>query len=360
MHPIDQIKDLFRALNQLEQVSLLKELSDSMQDETEEYKDDVIVKCPFCQSQQTVKNGRINGKQKYKCKDCHKSYSKYTGTIAHGIKKRNKFEEYKSVLLTEGLFPLKNMATRIGISEQTAFDWRHKILCTLTTDDTQFNGIVEIDDLWFLYSQKGRQGLKYSRKRGGSKHKGDNNYQAKLLVTSDREGTHDLSLTRIGRLKSEDIQRKVGGRFKKEVTLVSDKHSSISAFAWKNGINHVSFKSSQHGADKEHHVQLVNNMASRLKNFINGTLKGVSTKHLQCYANWFSFKEGKKGKGEILDAANQQLDQKTESWNTFINIESMYKKFIEEYSVRTYRCPTKRKWKNQPWNDDMITAMSYV
>ncbi len=360
MQSIDQIKDLFKTLNQLDQVSLLKELSDGMQKDAEKYKEDIIVKCPFCQSQQIVKNGSVNGKQKYKCKDCNKSYSKYTGTSSHGIKKRDKFEEYKSVLLTEGLFPLKKMASRIGISEQTAFDWRHKILCTLTTDDTQFNGIVEIDDIWFLYSQKGRQGLKYSRKRGGSKRKGDNNYQAKLLVTSDREGDHDLSLTRIGRLKSEDIQRKVGGRFKKEATLVSDKHSSISAFAKKNRIKHVSFKSSQHGADKEHHVQLVNNMASRLKNFINGNLKGVSTKHLQCYANWFSFIEGKKGQSEIIKAANQQLDQKTDSWNTFINMESMYKKFIEEYSVRTYRCPTKRKWKNQPWNDDMIAAMSYV
>ena len=356
----EQIKELFKTLNHSEQVSLLEVLSNSLREATFKCKEGVIFKCPFCQSQQIVKNGSINGKQKYKCKDCNRTYTNCTGTSSHGIKKRDKYEEYKSVLLTEGLYPLKKMASRIGISEQTAFDWRHKILCTLTTEDTQFDGIVEIDDIWFLYSQKGRQGLKYSRKRGGSKRKGDNNYQAKLLVTSDRNGSHDLSLTRIGRLKSADIQRKVGGRFKKDTTLVSDKHSSISAFAKKNGIKHIGFKSSQHGADKEHHVQLVNNMASRLKNFLNGNLKGVSTKHLQCYANWFSFKEGKKEQNKIILAANQQLCQNTDTWNTFINMEPMYKKFIEEYSVRTYRCPTKRKWKNQQWNDEMITAMSYV
>ena len=360
MQSIDQIKDLFKTLNYSEQVALLKELANSVQKQTEKHEEVGTCKCPSCQSQKIIKNGSINGRQKYKCKGCNKSFSSSTGTSLHGIKKKGKYEEYKRVLLTEGLFPLKIMALRIGISEQTAFDWRHKILCTLKTDDTQFDGIVEIDDIWFLYSQKGRQGLKYSRKRGGSNHKGDNNYQAKLLVTSDRNGTHDLSLARIGRLKSEDIQRKVGGKFKKGATLVSDKHSSISAFAKKNGINHVGFKSSQHGADKEHHIQLVNNMASRLKNFINGNLKGVSTKHLQCYANWFSFREGKKEQSQIILAADHQLGQNTNTWNIYTKMESMYKKFIEEYSVRTYRCPTKRKWKNHQWNDDMIAAMSYI
>ena len=347
-------------LNYSEKVSLLKELSNSLNEETQECKKVVVIKCPYCQSGQIVKNGSIKGHQKYKCKDCNKAFSNSTGTNVHGIKKADKYEEYKTVLLTEGLFPLKKMASRIGISEQTAFDWRHKILCTLKSDNTQFDGIVEIDDIWFLYSQKGRQGLKYSRKRGGSKRKGDNNFQAKLLVTSDRKGTNNLSLARIGRLRTDDIQRKVGGRFKEGATLVSDKHSSISAFAKKNGINHVSFKSSKHGADKEHHVQLVNNMASRLKKLINRDLKGVSTKHLQCYANWFSFNEANKKENQTILKANQQLGKNADTWNTFTNIEAMYKKFIKEYSVRTYRCPTKRNWKNQQWNDDMIAAMSYV
>jgi len=31
-----------------------------------------------------------------------------------------------------------------------------------------FENITEVDDIWFLYSQKGRQGLKYSRNRGGT------------------------------------------------------------------------------------------------------------------------------------------------------------------------------------------------
>jgi len=125
-------------------------------------------------------------------------------------------------MIKEGLLPLKQMSSRLGISIQTAFDWRHKILSSITSETENFDGITEIDDLWFLYSQKGRQGLKYSRKRGGSKRKGDNNFQVKMLVTMDRKQSTDLSVVRIGRLKSNDIKRKIGEKISKTATLVSE------------------------------------------------------------------------------------------------------------------------------------------
>ncbi len=65
-------------------------------------------------------------------------------------------------MLKEGFVPLKIMSNRLGISIQTAFDWRHKTLCNLKSTGEDFVKITEIDDIWFLYSQKGRQGLKYS------------------------------------------------------------------------------------------------------------------------------------------------------------------------------------------------------
>jgi hypothetical protein len=57
--------------------------------------------------------------------------------------------------------PLKEIARKVGISQQTAFDWRHKILSAVEgVSDCKFKGIAEIDDVWFLYSQKGRKGLR--------------------------------------------------------------------------------------------------------------------------------------------------------------------------------------------------------
>ena len=116
-----------------------------------------------------------------------------------------------------------------------------------------------------------------------------------------------MSVIRIGRMKAKDIERKIGGRIGNDVTLVSDKHSSIKSFAIKNKINHVSFKSSKHTKDENYHVQTVNSMASRLKADLNHKLRGVSTKYLQSYANWFQYKEGKEGKLEDKELLNKAM-----------------------------------------------------
>ena len=52
--------------------------------------------------------------------------------------------------MEQGYIPLKNIAAKVGISIQTAFDWRHKILCNLRETNTHFKGLTEMDDVWFL------------------------------------------------------------------------------------------------------------------------------------------------------------------------------------------------------------------
>jgi hypothetical protein len=153
-------------------------------------------------------------------------FTSKTGTSLHRLQKPDKFELYKSLML-ESYYPLKQIAKKVGISIQTAFDWRHKILSGAVKDDKAFEGITEIDDIWFLYSQKGRKGLDYSRKRGGSKRAGDNDFQAKLLITTDRNKTTDMSLARIGRLKKADIESKVSGRFSEGCVLVSETNTGV-------------------------------------------------------------------------------------------------------------------------------------
>lgn len=352
----EQILELFNGLNSQDKQQLLNELSD-LKDSKEVIKIDKIGNCPHCQGKHVVKNGKHKGNQRYLCKICNRNFIYSTGTGLQGIKKKNQYEEYKSIMFNEGFVPLKIMSSRLNISIQTAFDWRHKILCNLKSTCKNFEDITEVDDIWFLYSQKGRKGLKYSRKRGGSKRRGDNNFQVKLLVTSDRNNTNDMSVVRIGRMKAKDIERKIGGRIGAEVTLVSDKHRSIKSFAMKNRINHVSFKSSEHIKDKDYHVQTVNSMASRLKGDLNHKLRGVSTKYLQSYANWFQFSECQKNKENILNV--EELSNK-EQWNTYTSIEKQYANFIKKYSVRTYRCPTKRDWKTGLKDTKSIMNLGYL
>jgi transposase-like protein len=318
-------------------------------------------KCPYCKHTTVVKNGIANGVQRYLCKACKRNFNKNTGTSIQGVYKKDKFEQYKTIMFTEGFLSLKIMAKRLSISIQTAFDWRHRILVSLKQSTSNFKGITELDDVWMLYSQKGRKGLDFSRKRGGSKRKGDNDFQVKMLIVADRNKTNKLSVTRIGRIKAEDIKRKISEKIDDDITLVSDKHSSISSFAIKNNIKHVNFKASEHVADKEHHVQTVNGIASRFKGVFNHYLRGVSTKYLQNYANWFGFMEtyNLKDDTEKIAIANISLEDQ-DAWDKFTNIEVLYENFIKNFSKRTYRCPIKRKWKTQIPNELALVSLEYL
>lgn len=342
----EKIKQLFAKLDRGEQMKVLRSLENKHQPLESTVKQIAVTVCPYCGSTDFSKNGKRGATQRYLCKSCVKIFTGKTGTFLHGIKDSKKFKRYFK-LMFEQYLPLKVMSEKIGISHQTAFDWRHKILSGINITTDEFNGITEIDDIWFLYSQKGRKGLKYSRVRGGSRRQGDNKYQVKLLITADRENEKDMSVLKIGRISKADIQDKIGGKFNESCTLVSDKHRSISAFAKSEGIRHKSFISSKHSAGNDYHVQNVNNMATRLKSVLNHQLRGVSTKYLQNYSNWFAQIEGIKNQPEEILKVKKTLLKSKETWDSFTNIEKDYKTFIKTHSERTYRCPTKRRWKTK-------------
>ncbi len=351
----NEILRLFKSLPKEEKEIVLKELGQPSIVNSDIKKEFDAVCCAHCGSKLFVKNGKRGNDQKYKCKSCCKVFTAKTGTSLHRLQKPEKFELYRSLML-ESYYPIKKIAEKVGISIQTAFDWRHKILSGTIKDEKSFEGITEIDDIWFLYSQKGRKGLGYSRKRGGSKRAGDNEYQAKLLITADRNRTADMSLVRIGRLKKADIERKVSGRFSQNCELVSDKHRSIAAFAKSEHLKHTRFKASRHTAGGDYHVQNINSMASHLKSVVNGTLRGVSTKYLQNYANWCHLKSKKMEENEV----KQMLLQNKGVSNIHLNREGIYKWFIENFSKRTYRCPVKKVYRSAFDQETLLAKLNLV
>ncbi len=366
MESIDTILELFRTLIFTDKVLLLEKFNSiinseqKVNDENKSILDQLVIlqnddniiatKCPHCGGESISKWGKFQKRRRYLCNSCKRTFTSLTGTCDHAIKNKEKFKQYKEKMFSGNFSTISEMAKDIKINHQTAFDWRHKILASLANQTDNFAGITEIDDQWFLYSQKGRKGLKYARKRGGSSRRGDNNYQTKVLITQDRTGSLDLSVVRIGRLQSKDIKRKLKGRLNKSVLLISDAHPSIKSFANTEKIEHKSFKAKSHGIDSELHVQHVNNTATRFKNLVNNNLRGISTKYLQNYANWFKVKEQFKKVENKTEKIIQEIEKSVSAWSLHMNTENLYSTFIENRSIRTYRCPTKRNRKSQNWN----------
>ncbi len=252
--------------------------------------------CPHCKSTKTRKNGHQYGVQRFVCNDCKKNFRVSTGSVTAHLKKKELLKVYIPNMLAG--YSLEKCAKLTGISKQTAFDWRHKILAALGKfqKEQMLSGICESDDVFIAFSQKGSKSLeRESRKRGKSvfvkKKPGINDDKVAILISCDRKGNKHLQVAARGRISAADINNVLKDKLEPKTVLCTDGHRSFQAFAKENKLEHQTIKVSAKEYVKKgiYHVQHVNQTAQDLKKWLE-TFNGVSTKYLQNYLNWYALK----------------------------------------------------------------------
>jgi transposase-like protein len=250
--------------------------------------------CPHCASTKTRKNGYQYGVQRFVCNTCKKNFRVSTGSVTAHLKKRALLKVYIPNMLAG--YSLEKCAKLTGISKQTSFDWRHKILSALGKfqKDQMLSGICESDDVFIAFSEKGNRHLeREARKRGKSvfikKKRGINDDKVAILISCDRKGNKHLQVATRGRVSAEDINNVLKDKLEPKTVLCTDSHRSFEAFAKENNIEHQTIKVSAKEYVKKgiYHVQHVNQTAQDLKKWLE-TFNGVSTKYLQNYLNWYA------------------------------------------------------------------------
>ena len=288
--------------------------------------------CPHCKHLKYVKFGIDKGSQRYKCKSCSRSFTEYTGTWMAGLQHKDKIDDYLVLMLQEK--SLDKIKVALSINKKTAFDWRHKILASLSENDKDdFTGITESDETFFLSSEKGMFVTnREPRKRGGkSKKRGVSNDQVAVIVTQDRKSGLDLTVATMGRLKKIDIEKAIGNRINPNQTILcSDAHVSYKGFAIDNKMEHHVLKAiiKQRVKNKVYHIQHVNSTHNRLKKWIDNTFWGVSTKYLQQYLNWYRIKEKIKNSNDKLNVFVTKISEDINAYQNYQNIELRYQKLI--------------------------------
>jgi transposase-like protein len=289
-------------------------------------------KCPNCGSFKYTKFGTDKGSKRYRCKECSRTFTEYTGTWLAKLHKKDLTGEYLRLMSQEK--SLDKIKVELGINKKTAFDWRHKILSGIENSQKgSFQGITESDDTFFLLSEKGTKQIHRSpRKRGGkAKQRGISSEQVAVIVTADRVSELDMTVARLGRIKKVDIQKAIGERVSQQTILCSDSHVSYKGFASDKKIEHHAIRADlkQYVKKKVYHVQHVNSIDSRMKKWIESRFVGVSTKYLQKYLNWFRSKEMLKGSANFIeDFTNQSLDN-SKAWKSFKAISEDFEKLIQ-------------------------------
>jgi hypothetical protein len=216
-------------------------------------------------------------------------------------------------------YSLRRIANEMDICLKTAFDWRHKILLSLKPQlAKKLDGVIEADETFFLYSEKGSKSIKSRkpRKRGGIAGKcGINKDHVTVLTVYERK-TGDALNTVVckGRITKKAIQKGLGQWIdKSNSVLCSDSHLSFQGFAKDNNINlkPIFVRRKEFVLNNIYHIQNVNRVHSMLKAWML-RFNGVASKYLQNYLYYFKltqlFKDDINRSGMIIGKVIERQD----------------------------------------------------
>ena len=250
--------------------------------------------CPHCSSTNVYKRGKQKGVQMYRCNTCEKWYSETTGTPLYDLKLKSKWQGYLKCM--EKGMPIKKIAKEFGISIQTSFDWRHKILASLSEYvPEQRSTQVECDELELPLSHKGSKSLERKPRKRGTDFKRNQDTDeittVQVVTAVQRNGDKYLKAVASKRLSKDQIEKALDGKLAEGTTLITDKHTSYKAFAKANPtIKHKALLAKDHvdKNDSTIHLQKVNNVHAQLRKFLS-PFNGVSSKYLLNYLNWYAY-----------------------------------------------------------------------
>ena len=285
-------KAFHKLLSQLDKLTFtqskqaLNHLSHKCSIETLENITGAVDSCPHCQSHSIHKWGVRSSLQRYRCKECHKSFNALSKTPLARLRHKEAWVDYAKDLIDGE--SLRDSANHCHVNKSTTFRWRHKMLqIPITLKALHLHGLVEFDETYFLESHKGERHLDHKpRVRGGKATKrGISSEQTAVLIVRDRNGnTTDSILEKSNHNSIAAVMLPV---LDKDALLCSDSKPSYKAFARDAHfiLETINVSAKEHVRNGIYHVQNVNAYDSRLKEWMKH-FHGVATKYLNSYLGW--------------------------------------------------------------------------
>ncbi|MDQ7001658.1 MAG: IS1595 family transposase [Ghiorsea sp.] len=242
--------------------------------------------CPDCSSIDLYRWGKSCGLQRYRCKQCNRTFNVLSHTPLAHLHHRDKWLVFEQAMI-DGM-SVRKAAVHCGIAKNNSFKWRHRFLSEpIQQQPPKMSGIVEADETFFLESFKGKRKLpRPARRRGGkAKKRGLSAEQIPVLVVRDRHGeTADFVLQGTDTKSIEAVLSPLLG---KDMILCSDGAASYRKIAQRAGAAHrpVNIAKGVRVVGGVYHIQNVNAYDSRLKSWMQ-RFHGVATRYLKSYLAW--------------------------------------------------------------------------
>ena len=192
---------------------------------------------------------------------------------------------------------IRKTAAKTELNKNTIFLLRHKVLASLAErrKNTKLKGNTEADETYESINLKGTKKINMPRlskpraTKGGSK-RGISNHQVCIASAIDENDNLFLEIVGTGPITSEQVTNVFKNKIDKISVLITDCKSSYEKFAKENNIKLEQVKSGTYVNNNGYNLSNINSLHSELATFL-ATFKGVSTKHLQHYLDWFCFQK---------------------------------------------------------------------
>lgn len=239
------------------------------------------------------KNGHTKaGVQKYICLGCKNTYSERTGTVSCGS--NLPFEIWKSVIdnVLNG-FSIRRIARKNNISVDTSFRLRHKILKAIEQllKDISLKGKVWSDAQYFSLNFKGTKPdnmPRISKKRASrSSLTGISHHKVCVIGAIDENDNLIFKIGGLGKGKTDMLEKCIGDKVEEVKEFTTDSATAYIEFCNKHNIKLKSIPSGFY-SDGIENLSEINNVHSQLTTWLS-KFRGISTRHLQSYLNWFSY-----------------------------------------------------------------------
>lgn len=243
--------------------------------------------CPDCRSVRLYRHGVTSGLQRYRCRDCQKTFNALTGTPLARLRNKPQWLAYLEAMAQSRT--VRQSASEVAVHRNTSFRWRHRFLTWISQNrPALLHGITEVDETHLLESNKGKKSLaRKPRKRGGTASKrGVSNEQVCLLVARDRSGQTLDFVVGTGALSQLQLTQALKPVLDDDVLLISDGNPSYAAFCQQEKLSHEVINLSKgQRVNGAYHLQHVNAYHSRFKQWLH-RFHGVASHYLSNYLGW--------------------------------------------------------------------------
>lgn len=250
-------------------------------------KDGNIIACPHCGSVSIKKHDKRKGKQRYRCKDCRKTFTETSNTMLYHSKLTK--EQWKKLI--KGMvqhLTLSQIAEEMEISTSGVWYNRQKILdymSSMFTERDRFADIAEFDEYEVHMSFRGKRDpaffvntlgrlprhhrsvgekIEYLQKAGllaelqkdperleqllygDSYVKGTKRDSVCILTGKDRSGNLLLEPICLGSIEAKHVEQTLSDKVSSNIIMVTDGNNAYNWFAELRNIQHEQIPASQH------------------------------------------------------------------------------------------------------------------